>query len=145
MSLDSYTNLKTELADWSHRSDLTSYLDTFIDLTEQMFKHEPRSPDDPDIGGVRVTITRATGTLSTSNAYISKPSDYISAYSFDLTGTDGGQLVYKSPDLLPALFREGSGKPRYWTIGDVISFDILPDSAYAYELAYWNSVPAFGS
>ena len=34
MALDTYANLKTEIANYLNRTDLTSYLDTFIDLAE---------------------------------------------------------------------------------------------------------------
>ena len=34
MALDTYTNLKTEIASYLNRDDLTSNIDTFIDLAE---------------------------------------------------------------------------------------------------------------
>jgi len=137
LALDSYTNLKTEIADWMHRSDLTSYLDTFIDLTEQMFKGQPRKPEDAKIGGVRVLVKRATGTLSTGTSTLAKPSDYLAAYSLDLTADSGSLLKYLPADEMPTYFRSGPGQPTYWTASDVIQFDIAPDADYAYELAYW--------
>lgn len=146
MALTTYTGLKAEIADWIHRSDLTSYLDTFIDLTEEMFTHEPRSPDDPDIGGLRVEITTGTGTLSTSVSTLARPTRFLSAYRLDLTGTTGGMVQYVAPDQMPLVFREGSGKPRYWTVSNVVEFDVIPDSAYAYELKYYAAVaPLSGS
>jgi hypothetical protein len=42
MSLDTYTNLKAELADWLNRSDLTTVIDTFIDLAEAKMKRDIR-------------------------------------------------------------------------------------------------------
>ena len=37
MALDSYTNLKTAIANFLARDDLTSEIDDFIDLTEADF------------------------------------------------------------------------------------------------------------
>ena len=34
MALDTYTNLKTEIANYLNRDDLTTNIDTFIDLAE---------------------------------------------------------------------------------------------------------------
>ena len=42
MALDSYTNLKAEIADWLDRDDLTARIDTFIDLTEAKLAREIR-------------------------------------------------------------------------------------------------------
>jgi len=42
MALDSYTNLKTSIADWLHRSDLTSQIPDFITLAEAEIKRKLR-------------------------------------------------------------------------------------------------------
>lgn len=142
MALDSYTNLKTAIADWTHRSTLTSYLDDFILMAEELMTHEPRPPDDPDIGGVRVAITEATGNLTAGQAYISKPADFLSPIRFDLTGTNGNLVVYAGPDAIPSLFVEGNGRPKFWTVTNVIEFNRAPDSTYAYSLKYWSQPTA---
>lgn len=137
MAISNYDDLKSAIATWTVRSDLTASMDDFIDLTEAMFRFEPRPPDDPDLGGLRVEITEATGTLTVSQSYISKPDDWITPYRFDLTGDDGGNLVYLSPGSLP--IRTGTGKPKFWTASNVIEFDIPPDSAYPYSVKYYSN------
>ena len=42
MALDSYTNLKTAIANFLARDDLTSEIDDFIDLTEAYFNRRLR-------------------------------------------------------------------------------------------------------
>ena len=42
MALDTYTNLKTAIANFLARDDLTSEIDDFIDLTEAEFNRELR-------------------------------------------------------------------------------------------------------
>ena len=145
MALDTYDNLKTAIANWIIRDDLTSQMDDFIDLAEAMFRFEPRPPDDADIGGVRVAITEQTGTLSTSAATLSKPSDWLAPYRFDLTGENGGRVKYVGPDAMPLHFLEGSGLPKYWTVTNEIEFNVIPDSAYAYSVKYWSNPTALSA
>ena len=137
MPITTKATLETEIGNWLHRSDLTGQYEEWEQMAEELFKGEPRNPDDPKVGGLRTSITRTTGSLSTSNAYISLPTGYQSAYSFILTA-DRYRIKYVSPEVLAHLSRTGSGKPIYWSAADVILLDVLPDSAYAYELAYWT-------
>lgn len=137
MAITTYAELKTAMADWSHRSDLTSYLDDFIDQTESFFRYPPLRPSEPGIGGIRANITRATGSLSAGISTLARPSDFLEAYRFRLTADNGGMLSYVNPESIGLYRRTGSGKPYYWTVSDVIEFDVAPDSAYAYELSYY--------
>jgi len=142
LAIASYADLKTSIAAWTHRSDLTSYLDDFIDLTEAMFKSEPRPPDDPDIGGLRVEITTATGTLTAGQDYIAKPADFLSPISFSLTGENGGRAEFVNYSAMDLKAQTTNGKPKFWTVTDNLDFDRSPDSAYAYELKYWSQPDA---
>ncbi len=137
MAITTYAELKTAMADWSHRSDLTTYLDDFIDQTESFFRLSPVSPSEPGIGGIRANITRATGTLSAGTETLARPSDFLEAYRFRLTADTGGLVEYTGPENIGLYKRTGSGMPHYWTVSDVIEFDVAPDSAYAYELSYY--------
>ena len=139
MAISNYDDLKSAIASWTVRSNLTDSMDDFIDLAEAMFRFEPRPPDDPDLGGIRVEITEETGTLTASQAYISKPSDLLAPYRFEFTGDDGGTLTYVSPDAMSSAWKTGTGKPKFWTASNVIEFDIAPDSAYPYSLRYYSN------
>lgn len=61
-----YSSLKTEIVDFLARDDLTTQIDTFIDLAESRLSREleTRSQD-----------TRTTLTTSADNAYVSLPTD----------------------------------------------------------------------
>lgn len=131
--------LESAVEGWLKRTDLSSYYDIWEQAAEEMFKAPVRNPQDAQVTGVRIAMTRATGTLSTSNPYISKPSDFLAPIAFRLTGNDERQLTWVAPDQITAAYRTGGGKPRLWTINDVVHFDVTPDSAYAYEFTYENS------
>lgn len=131
--------LESAVEGWLKRTDLSANYDIWEQVAEEMFKAPVRSPQDARVTGIRVSVTRATGTLSTSNAYISKPSDFLEPIAFRLTGDDEQQLTWIAPDQVSAAFRTGGGKPKMWGVNDVVLFDVLPDSAYAYEFTYHNS------
>lgn len=131
--------LESAVEGWLKRTDLSANYDIWEQIAEEMFKAPVRSPQDAQVTGVRVSMTRATGTLSTSNPYISKPSDFLEPVAFRLTGDEQQQLTWIAPDQITAAFRTGGGRPRLWTVNDVVHFDCLPDSAYAYEFTYQNS------
>ena len=131
--------LESAVEGWLKRTDLSANYDIWEQVAEEMFKAPVRSPQDAQVTGVRVSMTRATGTLSTSNPYISKPSDFLEPVAFRLTGSDEKQLTWIAPDQVSAAFRTGGGKPALWTVNDVVHFNVTPDSAYAYEFTYQNS------
>ena len=137
MPITTKATLETEIGNWLHRTDLTGQYEEWEQMAEEGFKAPPRKPTDPEMGGLRINITRATGTLSTSNPYISKPTGFLSGYSFRLTGTQRS-LQYVAPEALSLATQSGTGAPRFWSVADVILLDVIPDSAYAYELAYWT-------
>ncbi len=150
-AITTYTELKTAMADWSARSDLTTHLDGFIDLTEAALK---RTPTKQGMGGVRVNKTLATGTLSTSVATLDIPADFLEMDRLRLTAdTPNATLRFVPSEQLGLYKRTGAGLPSYYTVtsasvggaNDEIEFNVVPDSAYAYELSYWPNVPALGA
>tara|TARA_R100001594_G_scaffold30199_2_gene56432 strand:+ start:7678 stop:8325 length:648 start_codon:yes stop_codon:yes gene_type:complete len=142
MAITNYSELKTAVANWTARSDLGTYVDEFIDLAETFLKRIPVPAESPEIGGVRGNITRATGTLTAGTATLSLPSDFQEIYRMTLTGSTFVTLRYVAPNQLAINHRTGSGLPAYFSISDVIEFDVAPDSNYAYELSYYPGVTA---
>lgn len=140
MAITTKAELESQLSNWLHRTDLTDQYEEWEQLAEEVFKGPIREPDEPQLSGIRVELNRVTGTLSTSNAYISRPTDFLSAQTLRLTADPMVFLEYVSNEFLNGARRSGTGKPRYYTVTDVIEFDVLPDSAYAYELAYFPDV-----
>tara|TARA_Y100001951_G_scaffold84021_1_gene73212 strand:+ start:1200 stop:1823 length:624 start_codon:yes stop_codon:yes gene_type:complete len=134
--------LKTAIANWTARNDLTSHLDEFIDLAETYLKRVPVPADSPDIGGVRGNIQRSTGNLISGTPTLALPNDFLEIYRLTFTGDTFSTLRYVAPNQLALNHRSGTGRPSFFTISDVIEFDIAPDSTYAYELSYYPSATA---
>ena len=133
MSLDTYDNLKLEIIDFSHRSDLDLKIDTFIDMAEQdMFAN----PD--EILRVRGQEVRLEDT--TSGQFLALPADFQSMRSIQLV-TGGGdiELCFKAPADMQQI--PGPGQPNFFTVTSQIEFERVPDSDYDIILQYY-AIPA---
>jgi hypothetical protein len=73
MAVDSYSNLKAEIANHLDRDDLTSDIDTFIDLCEARHKRDIR---------IRELITRDS--ITCDARYEDLPTGFLEAISFRL-------------------------------------------------------------
>ena len=71
MALVNYSDLKTSIADWLNRSDLTSVIPDFISLAEASFNKEIRN---------RKMIKRATATIDSQ--YSAVPADWLQTVDF---------------------------------------------------------------
>jgi hypothetical protein len=140
MAFTTYAELKTEIIDFSHRGDLQTKLDSFIDLAEsEMFAN--------DIAPLkfRQEETRATATLSTSSRYLALPTGFkqMRRLRIELNSNDSNDIRYKSPEQLP--IKGASGLPEFFTVTSQIEFDITPDSAYTVEMQYFKDFTALSS
>ena len=140
MALDTYANLKTEIANYLNRSDLTDNIDTFIDLAEARHARDlrVREMEDDD-----VSITTVSGTQS-----YTLPTGYLEMRFVTWQSNPYTYLDYMSP---PDLFRvynagEGAGTPRYYTIvGTKIYLGFKPDAANVLELGIFKKLTALSS
>ena len=128
-----YSSLKTEIADFLARDDLTTQIDTFIDLAESRISREleTRSQD-----------TRTTLTTSADNAYVSLPTDMRSIRNVKVMNNPRVTLRYLSPlQVKKEYATTGTGLPRvYSVIGDNLFLAPTPDSILNIELTYKASV-----
>jgi len=107
MALDSYTNLKTAIANFLARDDLSSEIDDFIDLTEADFNRRLRIRAMETINS-SFTIDSATESL---------PTGFLVARSFVITSTNvANPLQLVTPYHLADMDETQSGTPRTYTI-----------------------------
>lgn len=131
MSLDTYANLKTEIADTLDRDDLTDQIDTFIDLAEARHRREVRT---------REMISRSSITIESRQ--ISLPIGFLDAINLRILTTPVTILKNVNYHELNRIRSESTGKPEYFTISNEIEFDKSPDSSYSGEIVYWQSQTA---
>ena len=145
MSLDTYTNLKTAIADYLNRDDLTSYIPDFITLAEQMI-YFGGMVSGQEIEAVRVKEmeTRLTASLSTSSRYLALPDGTLSAKRLYITSTTPIHLInYVPEEQINDFYSSTAGAPNYFTmIGSELMFEKQPDSAYTVEISIYKKVTA---
>ncbi len=131
MALDTFDNLKKEIADYSHRNDMGTRLDTFIQLAENAMYSNGVQP-------LKVRSMETVSTAATAGQYVELPPDFESARSVRLVlGDNSGELRYQAPE---QLFKHvATGKPLFYTIvGNEIQFGRVPDSDYTLEIQYFR-------
>lgn len=129
MALSTYSELKSSVADWLNRSDLTSAITDFVSLAEAQMERKLRT---------RQMLVRATATVDTE--YAAVPADFLESKSFKLNTNPVTALGFETIDSLDNLsvtYRSAS-KPLFFSVvGGQFRFLPVPDSSYTGELAYY--------
>jgi hypothetical protein len=132
MSITTYSELKSAIADWLLRDDLTTVIPTFIALAEAQFNREIRD--------YRM-VKRSTAQVDTE--YFVPPADWLENVRFQLNTTPATTLDFVTPDQMSEEeSRRGStGRPMYFTmIGSNFQIMPIPDSTYDAELVYYSKI-----
>ncbi len=129
MSIATYAELKTAVADWVHRSDLTSMMDTFVTLAEVRISND-----------VRTTDTEGSQTITTTagdDGY-ALPSDFVQSVRMSDSEGDNLPFVYPTHSLT-----DDTGEPNSWFIeaGEVRLMPV-PDGVYTFTHIYRKRVAA---
>jgi len=135
MALDTFSGLKTTIADYLNRDDLTSVIPSFITLAEAKFNRKLR---------VRQMVKRATATLDTQ--YFAFPSDFLQAKEFQLNTNPITYLQYVTQNQGDYGSQNNYitvGRPQFYTIiGTQIEVIPTRDTGYTGELTYYGKIPA---
>jgi hypothetical protein len=130
MALTTYNELKTSLADWLNRQDLTSTIPDFISLAEAQIERQLRT---------RQMIVRSTASIS--DEYNAFPTDFLETKSFKLDTNPVTAMTFQTVDAMDNLTNTryfASGKPLYFTVvGTQIRVLPIPDGTYTGELVYY--------
>jgi hypothetical protein len=136
MSITTYAELQTAVADWLHRTDLTTKIPDFIALAESAMSARIKC---------RSMEARSTLTCTASSAYVTLPTDMIEMRRLTLSSTTPArQLKYVTPDEITSDYPYGTtGEPYVFTvIAGQVQLAPIPDSAYTLELTYLQRIPA---
>tara|TARA_B100000989_G_scaffold298828_1_gene290260 strand:+ start:3579 stop:4253 length:675 start_codon:yes stop_codon:yes gene_type:complete len=138
MALSTYTELKSTIANWLNRSDLSSEIaDDFIKLTEADFNSKLR---------IRKMITQVSITID--NETESLPADFLQVRDFYIvSGSRKYPLRYMTPSQMDQTKgTSNTGLPLAYTIlGDTFRFMPKPDDEYAGTLNYYKKFSALTS
>lgn len=134
MAITNYTELKSAVADWLNRSDLSAAIANFIALSETQTERNLR---------VRQMLTRADATIDTK--YSAVPSDFLQARTFKLTSTSPVQpLEFATDDQMDDFDASNTApsRPLYFSmVGNQFRVNPVPDSSYTAELSYFAKIP----
>jgi len=135
MALTNYTTLKTSIANWLNRSDLSSEIaDDFIVLTEADFNSKLR---------VRKMIAQSTFTIDTETEAL--PTGFLQVRDlYILSGSTKHPLRYMTPSQMDQVKGTSqTGIPQAYTIlGDTFRFMPKPDSSYSGVLNFYKKFDA---
>jgi hypothetical protein len=136
MALATYSDLKSTIADYLNRADLTSVIPTFITLAEAKFNRELR---------LRDMLTRAE--CVSDNEFVALPIDFLEAYLLELNMTNIAPqmpLTFVGPNEAKTLkANKIINKVRYFTLIDG-AFELLPSPQADTDLllTYYAKIPA---
>ena len=130
-----YSELKTNIASFLNRSDLTSEIDIFIDQTEAELNRKLR---------VKEMIKRANATAESQ--YLTLPTDWLEIINVEITSNDFRPLFQQSLESLD-VYRTAnnnvSGQPIYYAVmDDALELAPTPDAAYTLQLTYYEKITA---
>jgi hypothetical protein len=136
MSITNYTELKTAIADFLIRDDLTAVIPTFISLSEAQMQRDIRS---------NKMMARSQAQIDTR--YLQLPTDWVETIRLHIADDTGHRLELTSlDDMLQERQSNnggGSGKPSlYAHIGTSLEVYPEPQQIYDLELMYYQKIPA---
>jgi hypothetical protein len=122
MAISTYSDLKTTVANYLARSDLTSQIPDFITFAENRLRRDLR---------IRQMSKLVYATMTANTATVSLPNDFLEIRDIHLNTTPIYALEYLSPNIF---YRNAdvtdTGVPRKYTVlADDFQFAPIPDSA----------------
>ena len=129
-----YTELVTEIQNYTENQFETTEIDTFIQQAEQRIYNSVQLP------ALRRNVT---GSTTINNKYLSCPSDWLATFSLAVIDGDGNYtyLLNKDVNFIRAAYPAptDTGLPEYYAVFDSNSFILgpTPSDSYAVELHYF--------
>jgi|TARA_B100001094_G_C17965611_1_gene687703 hypothetical protein len=131
MAISTYAELKTTIASWLDREDLTDVIPDFIALTESRHRRDFK---------IRRMETRVTANTIADTEYYSLPDNYVSMRNIQLNTDPKTSLEYLTPEIMDRVKGGSStGKPKaYSIIGNNFELRPIPDGVYEIEMLYYK-------
>lgn len=127
-----YASLKTEIANFAHRTDLTTELDTIIQLAENVLNRK-----------LRCRQMDITTTLSATTRSTALPADFLQMRDVDIQASPIVPLKFVTPEQMQLYdLQSSTGRPRNYTItaGNLI-LSPNPDQTYTLDIEYFQKIP----
>ena len=131
MAISNYSELKSAIADWLDRTDLTDSIPDFITLAETRHRRDFK---------IRRMETRVTANTIVDSEYYTLPDNFVAMRNIQLNTNPKTSLEYLTPEQMDRIHAGSTkGKPKaYSIIGNNIHLRPLPDSVYQIEMLYFK-------
>lgn len=132
MAITTYSELKSAVADFLNRDDLTSAIPNFIALAEATLNRRMRAPE---------MVTRATVTVDAE--YENRPADWMETIRYQITTNPITVLEFVTPEeaIIQKTKFSTSGVPLFFsTVGTQFQHVPAPDTSYTGELMYYARI-----
>jgi hypothetical protein len=127
MSITTYAELKTAIANWLARDDLETYIPDFITLFEASLVRK-----------LRIRTNTTSSSITPSSGIATYPSDALSIIRVTWTGSPRVDLEYVHPIYFEQLFPDRqSGTPTRYTV-EGTSLKVGPLSDTALDVVYYE-------
>jgi len=133
MAIGQYSELKTAVANWLTRSDLTARIPEFITLAEDYVAQE-----------FRIRAMETSSDLTISSQTTALPTRYLETIRLYIDGDPVQRLGYMKPlDFWERWASARTGKPQFFTIeGENYVFGPAPDSTYTGKCLFYQRFAA---
>ena len=130
MAFTNYSALKTTIANYLGRSDLTTQIPDFITLAETRLARELRT---------RQMLKSATSPMTSGDAKIALPTDFLEVRDLYIQGNPRMPVTYLAPSAFTRDARaDESGLPVYYTVlASEFLFAPIPDGSRTLEILYY--------
>lgn len=129
-----YTTLKSALQDYLQNTE-TTFVNDLATIIAQAENRILKSVQVPDFR------KNTTGTMTSGNAYLATPTDFMAPYSLALDNSGYEYLIFKDVNFIREAYPVSSttATPKYYGIFDNAAFILgpTPNSGYAVELHYF--------
>lgn len=138
MSISTYAELKSAIADWLNRSDLTSVIPTFVSMAEADLNRT-----------VRHWRMEKRSTAEADGQYLDLPNDWIE--NIRVKTTDGGTAALELISQADLAERRQAGNdtagvPAFYCItGGQLEFYPTPSATYDVEIVYYAQLDALSA
>jgi hypothetical protein len=131
MAISNYTELKTAVANWLDRDDLTERIPEFIALAEARFNRVLR---------LRSMETKETASTVAGQRNLALPASYIQMRNFQVNTSPLTTLSYVTPEIYDRVWGGSTtGTPKFYTIlANEVSFGPIPASVQEVEMLFYK-------
>lgn len=132
MAISTFAELKTSIANWLNRDDLTAVIPDFITLAESKLEKE-----------IRHYMMENRATTGINNRFTALPLDFLQPIRFHMTGyAPLAPMSMQDMQVKRYECNDATGTPRYYCLSQE-DFEVFPtpDGSYTGELLYYQSLP----